>query len=107
MEMRLGERHGATPGAGDGEGLDGDIDAAGEGTEDLKQKWGFTPGAEDTLDVSHGGSIKGIYEYWSYTLKVTPTEVVLDLDMILGKQALAYALVVHQLRPPSSWRCDV
>ena len=23
-------------------------------TEDLKDKWGFTPGAEDTLEVSHG-----------------------------------------------------
>ena len=46
MEMRLG----ATPGMGGG--MDGDATA--DGTEDLKNKWGFTPGAEDTLDVSHG-----------------------------------------------------
>ena len=46
MEMRLGE----TPGMGGG--MEGD--ATTDGTEDLKNKWGFTPGAEDTLDVSHG-----------------------------------------------------
>lgn len=37
-EMRLSARTGAA-----------------DDTEDLKHKWGFTPGAEDTLDVSHGG----------------------------------------------------
>jgi hypothetical protein len=26
----------------------------GEASGDLKNKWGFTPGADDTLDVSHG-----------------------------------------------------
>lgn len=36
-EMRLSARTGAA-----------------DDTEDLKHKWGFTPGAEDTLDVSHG-----------------------------------------------------
>ncbi len=28
--------------------------AAREDTDDLRNKWGFTPGAEDTLDASHG-----------------------------------------------------
>ena len=49
-EMRLGG-NAATPGA----------EAAGvpEDTEDLKEKWGFTPGAEDTLDASHG-----VFQCW-------------------------------------------
>lgn len=25
-----------------------------EDTDDLKHKWGFTPGAEDTMNISHG-----------------------------------------------------
>ena len=65
-EMKLdgGARAGGgqTPAAGTSGG-DGDLDPVGdeEGldpggaeSEDLKQKWGFTPGAEDTLDASHG-----------------------------------------------------
>ena len=29
-------------------------DSAGDDTDGLKGKWGFTPGRDDTLDVSHG-----------------------------------------------------
>lgn len=32
----------------------GGVNGVEDDTEDLKNKWGFTPGADDTLDVSHG-----------------------------------------------------
>ena len=56
MEMRLGSTPGEGGGLDDGGIGDEEEGFPAEGTEDLKNKWGFTPGVEDTLDVSHGRS---------------------------------------------------
>ena len=55
QEMQMNDDDGATPGVG-GVGA-----GALEDTEDLKDKWGFTPGAEDTMDASHGGCLRGTW----------------------------------------------
>ncbi|GAX78130.1 hypothetical protein CEUSTIGMA_g5572.t1 [Chlamydomonas eustigma] len=63
-------------------------------TEDLKNKWGFTPGAEDTLDASHGRRVMGDATYNNVYGNATTTGNVIMQSIkssshpVLGPQAI-------------------